>query len=108
MIDYSSSMKTADLTTTKLLWNSVLSTPGARYMCLDIKNFYLCAPLDRYEYMKMPLDTFPAHIVEQYDLKNKTKNGFVYLEIRRSIYGLPRSCKLANEYLKQKLGIRIL
>jgi hypothetical protein len=30
--------RTADLTTSKLLWNSVLSTEGARYMCLDIKN----------------------------------------------------------------------
>ena len=26
------SSPTADITTTKLLWNSVLSTPGARYM----------------------------------------------------------------------------
>ena len=23
-------------------------------MCLDIKNFYLCAPMDRYEYMEIP------------------------------------------------------
>ncbi len=31
---------TADLTTSKLHWNSVLSTQRAKYMCLDIKNFY--------------------------------------------------------------------
>ncbi len=31
--------KTADLTTSKLTWNSVLSTKGAKFMCLDIKNF---------------------------------------------------------------------
>ncbi len=37
---------TADLTTSKLLWNSVLSTKGTRYMCLDLKNFYLTAALD--------------------------------------------------------------
>ena len=46
------STRTADLTTSKLMWNSVLSTEGAKYMCLDIKNFYLSAPLDRFEYMK--------------------------------------------------------
>jgi hypothetical protein len=28
------------LSTSKLLWNSVLSTEGMKYMCLDIKNFY--------------------------------------------------------------------
>ncbi len=38
--------RTANITTAKLLWNSVLSMPGAKYMCLDIKNFYLSAPLD--------------------------------------------------------------
>ena len=32
-------MQTADLTTSKLMWNSVLSTEGAKYMCLDIKIF---------------------------------------------------------------------
>ncbi len=40
------STRTADLTTSKLIWNSVLSTEGAKYMCLDIKNFYLTAPLN--------------------------------------------------------------
>ena len=33
--------RTADITTSKLHWNSILSTPDAKYMCLDIKNFYL-------------------------------------------------------------------
>ena len=47
--------KTANLTTSKLMWNSVLSTEGAKYMCLDIKNFYLTAPLDRFEYMKITI-----------------------------------------------------
>ena len=30
------STRTADLATSKQLWNSVLSTKGARYMCLDL------------------------------------------------------------------------
>jgi hypothetical protein len=44
--------RTANLTTSKIMWNSVLSTKEAKYMCLDIKNFYLSAPMDRFEYMK--------------------------------------------------------
>ena len=35
------STPTCDLPTIKLLWNSVLSTPGAKYFTLDISNFYL-------------------------------------------------------------------
>ena len=72
-------------------------------MCLDIKNIYLCAPLDRYEYMRMKLSDFPEHIIEQYDLCHKAKNRFVYIEIWRSIYGLPQSGRLANDYLHEKL-----
>ena len=47
--------RTADVLTAKIMWNSVISTKGARYACFDIKNFYQGTPMDEYEYMKMPL-----------------------------------------------------
>ena len=34
---YELTTRTADLITTKIMWNSVLSTEGAKYMCIDIK-----------------------------------------------------------------------
>jgi hypothetical protein len=37
------SSPTADLTTAKLIFNSVLSTPDAKFMTIDIKDFYLKA-----------------------------------------------------------------
>ena len=45
-------VRTADLTTTKMMWNSVISTTGAKYMCTDIKSFYLESPLEQKEYKK--------------------------------------------------------
>ena len=42
------STPTADLDTSKLLFNSVVSTPGRKYMCCDIKNFNLGTLMDRY------------------------------------------------------------
>jgi len=95
--------RTADLTTAKILWNSTISTNGARYMCIDIKNFYLGTPMTRYEYMKMPLNVFPDHIVQQYKLEQHAKDGFVYLEVRKAIYGLPQAGILANQLLRQRL-----
>jgi hypothetical protein len=50
---------TTDMVSSKLLWNSTISTRGARLARADIKNMYLEMPLDRYEYMKMPLSLFP-------------------------------------------------
>ena len=37
--------RTADLTTAKMLWNSVISTDGAKFMGLDIGDFYLETPM---------------------------------------------------------------
>ena len=41
LIDYPGELttRTADLTTSKVMWNSVISTPGARYACADVKFF---------------------------------------------------------------------
>ncbi len=36
---------TADLLTVKLLINSTISTPNAKYMTMDIKDFYLNTPM---------------------------------------------------------------
>ncbi len=45
------STPTADTTTVKLVINSTISTPNAKYLIGDIKNFYLGTPMARYEYM---------------------------------------------------------
>ena len=37
----------ANLLTVKLLLNSVISTDGAKFMTIDIKNFYLKTPLEQ-------------------------------------------------------------
>ena len=60
--------------------------------------------MSRYEYMKMPITIFPQHVKEEYNLLEKVYKGCVWIEIRRSIYGLPQSGKLANEYLQKKIA----
>ena len=42
---------TADLLVAKILFNSTISTPGARFMTLDISNFYLNLLLPCPEYI---------------------------------------------------------
>jgi hypothetical protein len=38
------SSRTAGLTTAKILINSVISTPSAKFLVIDINNFYLSTP----------------------------------------------------------------
>ena len=45
------STTTADLTTSNILCNSVLSTKYPRFSCIDIKNMYLQTPMTDYKYI---------------------------------------------------------
>jgi hypothetical protein len=74
---------TADLLTVKLLLNSIISTPNAKFMTLDLKDFYLMTPMKRYEYFRMKLELFPQDIIDKYDLRSKIDhNGNVHCEVR--------------------------
>ena len=96
---YDVSTKTADLTTAKLLFNSVLSTPNAKFLGLDIKDFYLGTHMTHYEYMRIPIAMLPQAIIDQYALTPLIHNGFVYVEVRKGMYGLPQAGKLASNQL---------
>jgi hypothetical protein len=88
----------------KLNWNSVVSTENAQYMCLDIKKFYLTVALDYFEYMKIPFLLFPVWTIEQYKLKKLALDGWVYIEMRQAVWGLPQAGILANKCLHCKLA----
>ena len=95
---------TADMLLVKLLLNSVISTKGAKFMTGDIKNFYLNTPLTRYEYVRLRITDIPDEIVQQYKLKDKvTAEGYIYLEVRKGMYGLPQAGLLAQELLEKRL-----
>ena len=48
-----------------------MSTPGVRFVTIDIKDFYLNTPLYRPEYLRMKLSYFPEDVIEHYKLKEK-------------------------------------
>ncbi len=90
-----------DLLAVKLMLNSVISTPNARWMTVDIKFFYLNTPLKRYEYLKLKLGDLPEDVIKHYDLRSKaTPEGFVYVEVRKGMYVLPQAGLLAQELLE--------
>ena len=80
------STPTADLTTVKLLLNSVLSTPGAHFATADISNFYLNNPMERYEYMRIPVRDIPPTIMTQYKLLPLVYHEHVLVKIRKGMY----------------------
>ena len=96
---------TADILTVKLLFNSVVSTAGAKFMTIDISNFYLNTPMERYEYIKMKIKNFPQDVIDEYKLMEKvTPDGYVFVEARKGVYGLPQAGILAQELLEERLA----
>ena len=96
---------TADLTLVKMHINSIISTRGARYMTLDVKNFYLNTPMVRYEYVRIKIDDIPEEIIVEYNLRDKVSaDGHVYVEIRKGMYGLPQAGTLAQQLLETRLN----
>jgi hypothetical protein len=50
---------TAEMLVANMLFNSVISTRGARFMTMDISNFYLMTPLHRPEFIRIKLSNIP-------------------------------------------------
>jgi hypothetical protein len=98
------STRIAGLTTAKILINSVISTSGAKFLVIDIKNFYLNTPLGRFEHMVINLLSLPQETIDKYDLIELAQDGNVYIEIQKGMYGLPQAGILANELLQRNLA----
>ncbi len=93
---------TAEMLVAKMLFNSVISTKGTRFMTMDISNFYLMTPLHRPKFIQMKLSNIPDEVVEEYKLREKaTKNDSIYIKAKRGMYGLPQSGLLANKLLEK-------
>jgi hypothetical protein len=97
-------MRTTNIISSKLLWNSTISMPRARFAGADIKNTYLETPLNCFEYMTIPISLFPTNSIDHYQLNNKVLKDYVYTEIRKGMYDLPQASILANKLLKKRLA----
>jgi hypothetical protein len=103
--DDSTSSPTTDLIETKLLLNSTISDAGAgaRFCSVDLKDFFLASEMKNPEYMKIHISYLPDDIIEHYNLRNKTHNGYVYVRISKGMYGLKQAAILAHQQLSRNL-----
>jgi hypothetical protein len=76
---------TAHLAMAKLLINSTISTPGAKYLGIDLGNFYQSTPMQNPKYVHLHLDIIPDKIIIHYNLCNiVTPDKWVYMLRRRA------------------------
>ena len=75
----------------KIHLNSVISDAckGDRYLTADIINYYLNNPMENYQYRRIHLKDIPNEVVVEYSLLPiSDSSGYVYVEIRKRMYGL--------------------
>ena len=78
--------------------------PGAKYMCADVKKFYLNMPMDCPEFMCIPVALIPQEIIDEYHLQEKVHDGFVVIQINKGMCGLPQAGILANKLIAHQLA----
>jgi hypothetical protein len=71
-------------------------------MTIDIKNCYLGTPLDHYEYVKITVSMVPNSIMEEYNVYDLVQNGYMYVEVRKGMHGLPQAGLHANILLAKQ------
>jgi hypothetical protein len=84
----------------KLHINSTISDAhrGARYFGVNIKNFYLGTPMKYFQYIHVLAKMIPQEVWDDpCYTPHVAANGFVYLEIRRCMYGLKEAGIIAFE-----------
>ncbi|KAL7481813.1 hypothetical protein ACHAW6_007491 [Cyclotella cf. meneghiniana] len=87
--------------TIKILLNNVISTKGAKFMTIDIKDFYLCTPMEWPEFMQLKLADIPKDVVTHYKLHAlQTSDGYVYIFIQKGVYGIPQAGIIAPKLLE--------
>jgi len=92
----------------KCHWNSVISDAhkGARYCTADLKDFFLVSTMPVYQYMRIHRKYLTNEIFDEYGLTDAhfDSKDYIYVEIRKGMYGLKEAAILAFEQLRDHLA----
>lgn len=102
------SAATADLFTVKALLQSVVSDryknkTDTRFATLDIVDFFLGTPLDRPEFVTIPLRFIPVNVLAKYNLHEFISRDAILFQVDKCMYGLPQAAYLSNRHLVRHL-----
>ena len=67
----------------------------AKFLGIDIKDFYLMTKMDNPEFMYLPRWIFPQECIDEYGIEYKFYNNKILVRINKGMYGLPQTGRLA-------------
>ena len=94
----------ASILETKILVNSVITETdkNAKFMTIDLKDFFLASPMLTPEFMKLQYKHIPDDIIKKYNLDKKVAaDRCIYVKINKGMYGLKQAVILVcNQLVK--------
>ena len=103
---YNAVSPAASLLETKMIFNSTISDEkkGACLFSSDLKDNFLASPMEENEYMRIHARYVLDYIRLQYDIETLIDlDGYVYVSIKKCIYGLKQAAILAYNHLVEQL-----
>ena len=88
---------------TKNVMNRTISTPGEKFITMDLKDLYYVILMEEYEHMRILLSSINKEIIDQYELASIEDNGWIYIEIKKGNSWHETGRKIANGRLKKHL-----
>jgi hypothetical protein len=71
----------------------------------DLKDHFLASPMKNPEFMRIKYKYFPEAIRQQYNLDRLvTPEGYIYIRIKKGMYGLKQAALLAYQHLVNQLA----
>ena len=79
---------------------------GTKCMSCDLKYFFLDASMHKSEYMRILYMYITQDIRDKYDLDTRlASDGYIYIKIKKGMYGLKQAAVLAFDNLVENLSI---
>ena len=77
---------------------------GARFITMDLKDFFLATPMARSEYMRIHSKYFTPEIKALYMIDSLIgSDGYVYVDINKGRYGLKQAAVIVYQQLVKKI-----
>ena len=102
------SSPTTILAEAKMLFNSVISDEknGATFMTYDLKDHFLALPMAKPKCTKLRWEHIPDDIKIRYRLEKLLHYGYIFMKIKKGMYGLKEAAILAYKKLLLRLKPR--
>ena len=70
---------------------------------MDINSFYPENQMDRAEYIMIHIYIIPQEFEVKYNINDKVRNGYIFTQITKGMYVLPKEVRISHDSLVQHL-----